>query len=85
MGRKVDRMKKAFHTEAYKRFTQLLIEARKLSKLTQTEVAEGLSRPQSYVSKYESGERRLDVIEFLQITQVLNCDPTEIFKKLEYK
>ncbi len=51
--------------------------------MTQTEVAKLLSNPQSYVSKYERGERRLDVIEFLDITHVINCNPLEIVRKLE--
>ncbi len=51
----------------YVRLRHLLIEARQAAGLTQVELADKLHRPQSYISKYESGERRLDVIEFLEV------------------
>lgn len=42
---------------------------------TQQEVAQRLGRPQSFVAKYEGGERRLDVIEFIAVTEVLGRGP----------
>ncbi|WP_367118796.1 helix-turn-helix domain-containing protein [Mesorhizobium sp.] len=55
-----------------------LISLRKAKGLTQEQVAEKLGRPQSFVAKYEGGERRLDVIEFLDVTAALGADPCEI-------
>ncbi|MBX9255826.1 helix-turn-helix transcriptional regulator [Desmonostoc muscorum CCALA 125] len=75
-------MPKSVFSEEYNRFRQLLIEARKTAKLTQAELSAKLELPQSYVSKYERGERRLDVIEFLQIAQVLEIDPLAFIKEL---
>ncbi|MBN3889311.1 MULTISPECIES: helix-turn-helix domain-containing protein [unclassified Nostoc] len=75
-------MPKSVFSEDYNRFRQLLIEARKAAKLTQTELSAKLELPQSYVSKYERGERRLDVIEFLQVAQVLEIDPLAFIKEL---
>lgn len=66
----------------YDIFQKALIDARQETRLTQQEVASRLERPQSFVSKYESGERRLDVIEFLEICQALNIEPQSILKKL---
>ena len=43
--------------------------------LTQVALAVRLNRPQSFVTKYESGERRIDVIEFLQIAEAVGLDP----------
>lgn len=60
----------------------LLINARKSANLTQTELSERLSKPQSYVSKYERGERRLDIIEFLEVSDALNIDPVILLKEL---
>lgn len=54
---------KILHSEAYGRFLRRLRRAREEAGLTQVQVAQRLLRPQSYVSKSESGERRLDVIE----------------------
>jgi len=59
-----------------------MIAARKTAGLTQTELADQLARPQSYVSKYERGERRLDVVEFLALSELLNIDPHDIITKL---
>jgi transcriptional regulator with XRE-family HTH domain len=56
--------------------------ARNKAGLTQEDVAKRLNRPQSYVSKYESGERRLDLIEFLRVTKTLKVDPDTILKML---
>jgi len=50
------------------------VQARKDAGLTQQELAMRLGRPQSFVSKTERGERRLDVIEFLEVAQALNLD-----------
>jgi transcriptional regulator with XRE-family HTH domain len=51
------------HTPRYQRFLTRLREARGESGLTQEQVAKKLRRPQSYVSKSESGERRVDAVE----------------------
>ena len=45
-------------------------------------MSEKLKKAATYVSKYERGERRLDVIEFLEITKALDVDPIEIIRKL---
>lgn len=47
--------------------------------MTQVELADRLNRPQSFVSKYERGERRLDVVEFAQIVHALSGSPVAAF------
>ena len=61
---------RSLHTEAYRRFLTRLSRARQKAGLTQVEVAERLGRPQSYVSKCESGERRVDVIELAEFARL---------------
>lgn len=61
----------------------LLKEARERSGLTQREVADQLNVPQSFVSKYESGERRLDVLELRRICRVLNITLAELIGNIE--
>jgi transcriptional regulator with XRE-family HTH domain len=73
---------KSVFSEEYNQFRKMLIEARKAANLTQAELSAKLERPQSYVSKYERGERRLDLIEFLQLTQVLEIDPLTFIENL---
>lgn len=60
----------------------MLVERREAAGLTQAAVAARLSRPQSFVSKYETGERRIDVVEFIQIADAVGFDPAAIIKEL---
>ena len=71
-----------FHSAPYLELQRLLMEERLSRGLTQAEVARRLRVPQSFVSKYERGERRLDVIELLQILQVLDVDVYDVLKPL---
>lgn len=59
-----------------------MIAARDEAGLTQEKLAKRLGKHQSFVAKYEGGERRLDVVEFLWITGVLRADPIKILKAL---
>jgi transcriptional regulator with XRE-family HTH domain len=74
---------KSVFTEKYTRFRRLLIEIRQSSKLTQVQVAQRLHKPQSFVSKYERGERRLDVVEFLEVAKALEVNPSELLTQLD--
>ena len=76
-------MTQSVFTKKYEAFRLLLIQYRQNQSITQTQLAQMLGRPQSFVSKYEIGERRLDVIEFLEIVHALNSDPYEFIKRLE--
>lgn len=71
----------AVGNEAHKKFRSLLIEARKQAELTQHELASRLKRPQSFVSKYERGERRLDVVEFGEVAKALGIDPVRFLRR----
>ena len=75
-------MTRSVFTTRYDQFRDLLVEARKAAGLTQVDVAKRLSRPQSFVSKFERGERRLDVIEFLDIAEAMRIDPYKFLSKL---
>lgn len=76
-------MTKSVYTEEYNQFRKMLIAARKTTNLTQAELSIKLQRPQSYVSKYERGERRLDLIEFLELAEVLKIDPLVFIQQLK--
>jgi transcriptional regulator with XRE-family HTH domain len=76
-------MPKAFHSARYQQFRECLIERRRRAALTQTDLADRLGRPQSYVAKYETGERRLDVIEFLEIADAAGFDAAEVLRELQ--
>ncbi len=74
---------KSVFTPRYERLRELLIEARKAAGLTQACLAEQLGRPQSFVSKFERGERRLDVIEFLEITDALGSKAGRLIEQID--
>lgn len=76
-------MTKSVFTDRYERFRLLMTEARKAAGFTQAELAAKVSRPQSFVSKYELGERRLDVVEFLEVAEALGVDPARVLRKIE--
>jgi len=61
----------------------MLIDARKAAGLSQTELAERLGRVQTFVSKYERGERRLDLVEFIDVTTALKLDAVKVIRKLQ--
>jgi transcriptional regulator with XRE-family HTH domain len=58
------------HADRYRDLLVTLKTARLQAGLSQSEVAERLSKPQSYISKCESGERRIDVIELLELASI---------------
>jgi transcriptional regulator with XRE-family HTH domain len=74
-------MRKSVFTDAYRYFISLLIAARKTKNLTQAVLAQRLGKPQSFVSKYESCERRLDVVETILVTNAIGVNLAVILKK----
>ena len=71
-------MVKSAFTDPYRELISALRSARKGARLTQQELAERLGKPQSFVSKYENAERRLDVVEFVEVATLLRVDPCEL-------
>lgn len=69
-------------TARYNRFVGFLVDARKKSGLTQEQVALKLRKPQSFVAKYERGERRIDVVEFVDICAAIDVKSADILGKL---
>jgi transcriptional regulator with XRE-family HTH domain len=74
-------MEKSLRTPQQEAFQSLLKSKRKALGLTQAELASRLGRPQSFVAKYELGERRLDVIEFCTIARALSLDPIHLLRE----
>lgn len=74
--------RKSPYSRRYEGLRLLLVEARSSAKLTQAELSAKLKRPQSFVSKYERGERRLDVIELIEVLAALGADPVALVVKL---
>ena len=75
-------MVKSLHTRRYKKLCALLIKARGQAGLTQEQVAKRLGRHQSFVAKYEGGERRIDLIELLDICKACEVRAETLIRKL---
>jgi transcriptional regulator with XRE-family HTH domain len=65
-------MAKTIYSETYRKITGLLKKARLEAGLSQLEAAKKLKKPQSYISKCESNERRVDIVELRSFAQVYN-------------
>lgn len=73
-------MRKSIYSDNNKKLLDLLKKTRNDKGITQLELADKLSKPQSFVSKIESGERRLDLVELEHICNALNVDLVEFTK-----
>jgi len=73
---------RSLFSPAYERLRLRLVAARHGRGLTQMQLAVLLKRPQSFVSKYERGERRLDFIEVLEIADTLHIDVTDLVRSV---
>jgi transcriptional regulator with XRE-family HTH domain len=76
-------LKKSLRSKEQLVLQQLLAKARKETGLSQSALAKKLDKPQSFVSKYEIGERRLDMIEVFHICQALGISFSDFSKKME--
>lgn len=76
------RMPRSLHSPDSKQLRAALLHAREDAGLTQSDVAAELRKPQSFVSKYETGERQLSVIEFLNVCKALGTDPIALIQHL---
>ena len=71
---------KSLRTPQHQELLRRLEAARVKAGLTQTALAKILGRQQSFVAKYEGGERRLEVMEFVQICKALGVSPAQILR-----
>jgi transcriptional regulator with XRE-family HTH domain len=73
----------AAYTDRYELFREILKELRESKGVTQAQLAERLEIPQSYVSKYETGERRLDFVETAEICEALGIKTADLANLFE--
>ncbi len=75
-------LRKTLRSRGHRALIEILVASRQQAGLTQRDLAARLKRPNSFVGRIESGERRIDVIEFIEIARVLDVDPRELFAKV---
>jgi transcriptional regulator with XRE-family HTH domain len=71
------------HDHRYPIIAKLLVDLRKQRGWLQQDVADKLKRTQTFVSKYESGSRRIDLVELLDILRALETDPHEFIDRFQ--
>ena len=76
-------MDKSRHARQHRMFCDLLRQLRGEAGLRQVDLALRINQPQSFVSKCETGERRLDLIELREICQALGISLTRLARRLE--
>jgi transcriptional regulator with XRE-family HTH domain len=76
-------VKKTIYSQDQTRLLGLLKSARSEAGLTQAQLAQRLRVPQSFVSKYESGERRLDLIELREICKIFEISLISLLKRFD--
>jgi transcriptional regulator with XRE-family HTH domain len=74
---------KSLFTRKHTQLRRLLTKARKDAKLTQTALAHRLNRRQAYISRIERGERRIDVVEFLDLAHAIGFNPATFIGQFE--
>ncbi len=75
-------MRQSIHSAPYVLLRERLKAARVAAGLTQIELSAKLERPQSYVAKYEGGDRRLDIVEFIDVCGLLGISPELLIRDL---
>jgi transcriptional regulator with XRE-family HTH domain len=73
------RMQKSLKSSEYARLVAILVAVRHAAGIPQQKLAAKLCKPQSFIAKYEGGERRIDLIEFIAIARALDADPVKLF------
>lgn len=76
-------MPRSMFTTDYECLIALMADIRKEQNITQTDLALSLGKPQSFISKIENGERRLDLIEMIAIADAMDVEPSDILDRLE--
>lgn len=72
---------KSTHSKEYAQAIAVLVSARKERKILQADLARILGKPQSFVSKYEGRERRLDISEFIEVCRAIGVNPVALLRQ----
>jgi transcriptional regulator with XRE-family HTH domain len=73
---------KTIYTREYRILLRILRSKRQQNRLSQDDFAKKLGVPQSFISKIESGERRIDIVDLFRFCEVLNIDVVQFIKEL---
>ncbi len=74
---------KTLGTKQHEALIEFIVRRRKEIDMKQVDLAKELGEYQSFVARLESGQRRVDVIEFIELARILNFDVHEVIEKLQ--
>ena len=69
-------------TKRHQRLIEILIDARKRAGIRQAELARRVGKTQTFVARFEAGQRRIDAIELLALCEIIGIDPLKVVRKL---
>lgn len=75
-------MRTEIHSKEHKKLRECMRRERLQAGLKQSDLAKATNRSQAYISKFENGDLRLDVIDYVRFCQVIGCDPHSILKEV---
>jgi DNA-binding XRE family transcriptional regulator len=81
--RPTHQMPKSLYSERHQKLARMLLARRKASGMTQAEVARALGRHQPFIANIENGERRVDLIELLELSEIIGSDIQEVIEELK--
>jgi HTH-type transcriptional regulator/antitoxin HipB len=76
-------MPKTLHSARHLLLVELIASARKRAGLSQAQVARALGRHQPFIATLESGQRRIDVVELIELAEAIGFDPSRLLKKVQ--
>lgn len=76
-------MAKTIHSARLRRLTEILTERRKATGLTQTAVAHAMGRHQPFIANIENGQRRVDIVELMDLAEIMELDLHEVIEELK--
>ncbi|WP_421579755.1 helix-turn-helix domain-containing protein [Shinella sp. M31] len=78
-------MSNSIHTPEHKELIGVIIRHRHAAGLTQEHVSKAIGQHQSYVAKLETGQRRLDIVEYLAIARAIGFDPAAELQTIAFR
>lgn len=75
-------MRSEIYSEEHKALRTALKRERKAASLHQSDIARSTNRSQAYISKFETGDLRIDVVDFILFCKVIGCDPHTIIDEI---
>jgi len=69
-------------TKRHQRLIEILTDARKHAGIRQAELARRVGKTQTFVARFEAGQRRIDAIELLALCEIIGIDPIKLIRKL---